>query len=364
MMSSRSLILTFVLWCLVLGLMLAGSLGTAAQTADPCKGCKCKPGSGSQERCTQSVSACSVCRTAVWNTCVIECPGDCPLNGQIYKAFVGCCQCAADDGPGGILEVHRLDYCRPNQRPLPTMSLKNNSAYGSEAARTRGAPLHATTPLLAALLPIAPTMVGKHLQDDRAGMTSFVAKFTTTSNLALVHPEAAGESVNEGTIARDRFGRIRQESFIRDREGKTLDHSVAIFDGDRTLYLHPAKKLAFEERNVSPGGLALEPPNKVFRRIRELGTQTIRGIRCVGTESAAGPDDVMEVWVSVELDYPVLRIHRQPDGLVSTFALTEIRVGEEPDPRSYEAPADYRFVNEVEWRDCCARPHLAAPQQN
>ena len=80
-------------------------------------------------------------------------------------------------------------------------------------------------------------------------------------------------------------------------------------------------------------------------RYKHLGTKEIDGLGCVGYEITTDRG-ISEKWFAPELNFAVIRniIPFGPDSHVES-SLTDIRrVGEEPDPKFFRIPEDFKMV--------------------
>lgn len=156
---------------------------------------------------------------------------------------------------------------------------------------------------------------------------------------------------------RDSEGRTRRERVIPS-DNKDGVRIVTIDDPASSVeyVLEPGKKIAhrFKLEQAGPGATAERPEFPAPTKTEALEPEVIRGLRAEGVRRTLGfpavggqaaREVVIETWIAADLQI-VLREHTDDPLLGETnMRLTELR-RDEPAASLFQAPADYRMVDE------------------
>jgi len=193
--------------------------------------------------------------------------------------------------------------------------------------------------------------------------TPFSAVQVMTRQQTLANGNAI-QRQETANVFRDSQGRVREEMTSSEPDGQGSRTTVVISDPVARVerVLNPRSKTVFERAMRQPmprgadgkaltwGGVAVrQPAGDVVKE--DLGSQTLNGVVATGTRftrtipagamgNAQPIQSVREVWVSNDLQTPVMIKTSDPRFGTTTTQLTNI-VRSEPDAALFQTPADY-----------------------
>ena len=113
--------------------------------------------------------------------------------------------------------------------------------------------------------------------------------------------------------------------------------------------LMPQQKIAMKMPTGNPMSMGNDPVGsynyfKTKGIIKEIGTETVNGIKCTKAELGQLSQKMYTVWISEKYDFPMKIISHISGSGESKMELKDLESWT-PDSRSFEVPSDYMVMN-------------------